>query len=291
MRSLEAESAPEPRRPPAFTTIRPIRPAAPILFASPHSGREYPEDMQADLRVPLIDLRRTEDAFVDELFADAPGLGATLISAVYARGYVDLNRDSTELDPAMFADGAPRPAAAGSTRVEAGLGCLPKVAARGEPIYARRLTRAEGEERLAQVHDAYHCQLDRELSALRASTGRAILVDCHSMPSSQPGRRRLDDVVLGDRFGSSCDNRLTMAAERAFRALGYSVARNTPYAGGYTTRRYGRPQRGLHAIQVEINRALYMDESRVVKRNAFDRVRRDIANVCGALIAFAAETA
>lgn len=244
-------------------------PSAPVVFASPHSGSLYPEDMQAALCVPLMDVRRTEDAFVDELFSSAPSLGASLVAARYGRSVVDLNRDPHELDPAMFSDGAPRPCALPTARVEAGLGCLPRVGARGEAIYGRLLSRAEGEARLTHVHDAYHGHLADRLDALRREHGFALLIDCHSMPSVQPGRRSLTDIVLGDRFGSSADTRLMSRIERSFRARGFTVARNAPYAGGYTTRRYGRPRRGIHALQVEINRGLYMDEQRVTRSSGY----------------------
>lgn len=261
--------------------------AVPILFASPHSGKLYPQTMLSDLRVPLMDLRRTEDAYVQDLFGDVPKVGGKLIFANYARGYVDLNRDSRELDPEMFSDGPPRKAALASPRVEAGLGCLPRVAAGGEQIYARHLTKVEGEYRLAQVHDAYHDYVRSTLDGFREESGIAILVDCHSMPSRQPGRRKLADIVLGDRFGSSCDNRLTSIAERTFRDLGYTVKRNAPYAGGYTTRCYGRPKRGIHALQIEINRGLYMDEHLVTKNARFDDCRRDMAKLSAVLVEFA----
>lgn len=242
--------------------------------------------MRAGLRVPLMDLRRTEDAFVEDLFSDAPQAGGTLIYANYARGYVDLNRDARELDPGMFSDGPPRRVAVASPRVEAGLGCLPRIAARGEPIYASQLSRAEGEYRLAQVHDAYHACVRSTLNHYRDITGIGILIDCHSMPSRQPGRRKLADIVLGDRFGSSCDNRLTSLAERSFRDLGYTVSRNAPYAGGYTTRCYGRPKRNIHALQIEINRSLYMDEENVTISANYQNVKKDMASVSQSLSEF-----
>lgn len=261
----------------SFTEARPQ--SAPVLFASPHSGSLYPPAMQEALCVPLIDVRRTEDAFVDELFAGAPALGASLLAARYGRSVVDLNRDPAELDAAMFQDGLPRPCGLPTVRVEAGLGCLPRVGARGEAIYARLLSRAEGEERLALVHDAYHHHLAGALEALRRTHGHALLVDCHSMPSVQPGRRGLTDIVLGDRFGSSADSRLMARVERSFRAHGFTVARNAPYAGGYTTRRYGRPRRGIHALQVEINRGLYMDEHRITRASGFSGVKDALQHV------------
>lgn len=256
-----------------FLLSEPGAEAAPVVFASPHSGNHYPESMVAALCVPLMDVRRTEDAFVDELFANAPRHGGTLLAARYGRSVVDLNRDPHELDPAMFHDGPPRACALPTPRVEAGLGCLPRVGARGEAIYNRLLSKAEGELRLAGIHDVYHGQLTQLLEAQRARHGRALLVDCHSMPSVQPGRRNLADIVLGDRFGSSCDPRLVNRLERIFRNHGLTVARNAPYAGGYTTRRYGRPKRGIHAIQIEINRGLYMDEQAITRAAGFSRLR------------------
>ena len=260
---------------------------APIVFASPHSGAGYPEKMLADLQVPLIDLRRTEDAFVEQLFASVPEQGGLLVHANYARAYVDLNRDARELDPAMFLDGAPRTVAIPTPRVEAGLGCLPKVALGGNLIYASPMSRAEGEYRLARVHDAYHGFLRSKLDQLKATSGLAVLIDCHSMPSSQHGRRKLPDIVLGDRFGSSCTNKLTGLAERTFRKLGYRVGRNAPYAGGFTTRCYGRPRQGVHALQIEINRGLYMDEEKVMASEGFKTVQNDLKTVIEVICSFA----
>ncbi len=256
-----------------FLLSQPAGDSAPIIFASPHSGNYYPEEMVSALCVPLMDVRRTEDAFVDELFANAPRHGATLLAARYGRSVVDLNRDPHELDPAMFHDGPPRACALPTPRVEAGLGCLPRVGARGEAIYGRLLSKAEGEARLAGIHDVYHGQLTELLDAQRTLHGRALLIDCHSMPSVQPGRRNLTDIVLGDRFGSSSDPRLVNRLERLFRNHGLTVARNAPYAGGYTTRRYGRPKRGIHAIQIEINRGLYMDEQAISRAGGFSALR------------------
>lgn len=271
-----------------YTLTRPEAAQAPFLFASPHSGSLYPASMLEALCVPLIDLRRTEDAFVEELFGAAPAAGATLIAARYGRSVADLNRDPRELDPSMFEGSPPRSCGLPTARVEAGLGCLPRVAARGEEIYARRLTREEGEARLSLIHDAYHDRIGEELAALRETHGRAVLIDCHSMPSVQPGRRGLADIVLGDRFGSSCDPRLTARAEREFRDLGFSVARNAPYAGGYTTRRYGRPKRGIHALQIEINRGLYMNEQDVARLATFGALRAAIGDVIAGLMDVAA---
>ena len=256
-----------------YLLAEPEAETAPIVFASPHSGNVYPAAMVEALCVPLMDVRRTEDAFVDELFANAPRHGAALLAARYGRSVVDLNRDPHELDPAMFHDGPPRACALPTPRVEAGLGCLPRVGARGEAIYGRLLSKAEGEKRLSGIHDVYHGRLSALLEAQRTRHGRALLIDCHSMPSVQPGRRNLSDIVLGDRFGSSSDPRLVNRLERLFRNHGLTVARNAPYAGGYTTRRYGRPKRGIHAIQIEINRGLYMDEQAITRAGGFSSLR------------------
>jgi N-formylglutamate amidohydrolase len=235
--------------------------------------------MQSALALPLIEVRRTEDAFVDELFSSGPDFGSTLIAARFARSVTDLNRDPSELDPQMFADGPPRPCGTATARVEAGLGCLPRVGAKGEPLYGRLLTRAEGEARLAGIHDAYHRRLAGLVEDHRSRAGRVLLIDCHSMPSTQPGRRHLADIVLGDRFGSSCDPKVLARIERTFRASGLTVARNTPYAGGYTTRRYGRPKRGMHALQIEINRGLYMDEASIRRSAGFPQLKAVIGDV------------
>lgn len=270
----------------AFALHRPASDAVPVIFASPHSGRHYPADFLDSLRVPPIDLRQTEDAFVDELFAPAPQSGACLLSANYARSFVDLNRDARELDPSMFADEPPGPVATPSVRVEAGLGCLPRIGARGEGIYAKKISTADGLFRLEQVHAPYHRALSAEIAALHQQFGSVILIDCHSMPSSQPGRPALPDFVLGDRFGSSCTGQLTGVAERCLRALGYSTARNAPYAGGYTTRRYGRPKRDIHVLQIEINRALYLDELAVEPSENFTRLAENLKGLISEIVRF-----
>lgn len=262
-----------------FRVLTPEEVTAPVIFSSPHSGSVYPRAVQSALRVPLMDLRRTEDAFVDELFNDAPDFGAWLVAANYGRMIADLNRDPRELDAKMFSDGPPRVCGQPTARVAAGLGCLPNVASRGDVIYNRLLTKAEGEARLRDIHDAWHAYLSAKLAELKKTHGAAILVDCHSMPSVQPGRRLLADIVLGDRFGSSCDHRLMSRVERAFRGYGLTVARNAPYAGGYMTRKYGRPKRGLHALQIEINRGLYMDEQLIQRNERFAEIRTIAASI------------
>lgn len=286
-----ASSSPGPpdrHYPDPFNYTAPADDGPPLILASPHSGRVYPSRMRAALCVPLIDVQRTEDAFIDQLVERTAADGAGVLTARYARAFVDLNRDPHELDPRMFRDKPPRRFGQPGPRVQAGLGCLPRVGARGTPIYACRMSSEEGERRLADVHDTYHAHLNGELERLRQSHGAVFLVDVHSMPSRQPGRRRLAEIVLGDRFGSSCTSRLTGLVERRFRRLGLTVARNAPYAGGYTTLRYGRPALGLHALQIEIRRDLYLDEANVEKTEGFSGLARILSLVIADIAVYAA---
>jgi N-formylglutamate amidohydrolase len=255
---------------PAFEVTRAAPAGAPpptgLVFASPHSGGIYPEDMIAAARLPVETLRASEDAFVDRIIAGAPALGATTVRARFARAYVDLNREPWELDPSMYAEALPDYAQGRSARVAAGLGTIPRIASEGRPIYARKLTFAEASARVELTHRPYHDALDRQLAAARAAHGAAILIDWHSMPAAAArGQRARNgghcDIVLGDRFGAACSPKLTGLVERELEALGYRVVRNAPYAGGYTTEHYGRPARRTHALQIEINRALYMNET------------------------------
>lgn len=279
------------------TATRPLKPAcsvqrgdgvaAPVVFASPHSGAFYPAVFEVSLAVPLIDLRRTEDAFIDELFSCVPGKNLALVAANYGRCYVDVNRDARELDGDMFAERLPREDNVISARVRAGLGCLPRVGASGRNIYRDLLHPDEGAFRLDHVHEGYHDTLESEFERLQQDWSDVVLIDCHSMPSVQPGRSRLPDIVLGDRFGSSCNGGLTTNVEQSFQRLGLSVARNAPYAGGYTTRRYGRPSRGLHVLQIEINRSLYLNEMRVEKFKGFDALQEILGDVVDDIAAYA----
>lgn len=255
---------------PAFEVTRAAPTGTPpptaLVFASPHSGDIYPEDMIAAARLPVASLRASEDAFVDRIVAGTPALGASLIRARFARSYIDLNREPWEMDPAMFDGDLPEYAHGRTARVAAGLGAIPRVAGEGRPIYARKLTFAEAKARVELAHAPYHDALDRQLAAARAAHGTAILIDWHSMPAAAARGQRAKgggpcDIVLGDRFGAACSPRLTGLVERELEALGYRVTRNAPYAGGYTTEHYGRPVRRTHALQIEINRALYMNET------------------------------
>jgi N-formylglutamate amidohydrolase len=262
-------------------------PATPLVFASPHSGRLYPAEMMAASRLTPDAIRGTEDAFVDELIAAAPALGVAVIQARLARAFIDLNRDPWELDPGMFEDELPEFARSRTARVAAGLGAIARVVAEGRPIYARKLTFAEAKDRIEQAHRPYHEALDGLLATARAAHGVAILIDWHSMPAAAAkglrGRGGSCDIVLGDRFGAACSPRLTAAVEAQLEAMGYRVARNTPYAGGYTTEHYGRPARRTHALQIEINRALYMDEASLRPTEGLARLKTDAATLTAAL--------
>ena len=250
------------------------RPPTPLVFASPHSGRFYPDDMKPALDAACI--RRTEDARVDDLVGVAPDLGAPLIRVLTARAYLDVNRDPSELDPRLFGEALPAEARARSPRVAAGLGVVARVASGGAEIYDRRLSLAEGLDRIARVHTPYHDALSRLLARARSSHGLAVLIDWHSMPASAaPGV----DFVLGDRFGAACGPALTAAAEQLLSEAGFRTARNTPFAGGYTTEHYGRPERRTHALQIEINRGLYLDEARHEVTAGFDPLRRTLGDV------------
>lgn len=258
----------------------------PLVFASPHSGRLYPADMMAAAALDATAIRRSEDAFVDELIALAPQVGAALITAGLARAYIDVNRDAFELDPAMFADELPDFARARTARVAAGLGAIARVVSEGQEIYARKLTYAEARDRIDRVHRPYHAALARLLGEAQAAHGLAVLIDWHSMPAAAAranGRETPCDIVLGDRFGASCSEALTARVERELEAMGYRVARNTPYAGGYTTEHYGRPSRRIHALQIEINRALYLDEARLTPTDGFARLKADMEQLTRAL--------
>ena len=263
-------------------------PPTPIVFASPHSGRHYPSDMMAAAALDAQAIRRSEDAYVDDLIAAAPELGAATITARYARAYIDLNREAFELDPGMFADELPEFARARTARVAAGLGAIARVVSEGQEIYARKLMFAEARGRIEGAHRPYHAALERLIAEAHRAYGFAILIDWHSMPAAAAkagGRDRPCDFVLGDRFGAACAGVLTQRVERELEAMGYRVCRNTPYAGGYTTEHYGRPSRRTHALQIEINRALYLDEARLAPTKGFERLKADLERLTRSLAA------
>jgi N-formylglutamate amidohydrolase len=273
---------------PPFALRRPARQTVPVVFASPHSGIDYPAEFLDAARLDPVSLRRSEDAFVDELFAAAPEAGAPLLSALFPRAFVDPNREPLELDPQMFEDALPPEANTDSPRVAAGLGMIARVIASGEEIYGRKLKVAEAIRRLERYYRPYHAMLAELIGETRRRFGACVLIDCHSMPSvggpmeRDAGRGRVD-IVLGDCRGTSCAPALTDRVEAAFRQIGYGVARNNPYSGGYVTQFYGRPAEKVHALQIEINRALYMDEIGLVRGPGFARLASDLARLMGAM--------
>ena len=290
-----ALGAPAPGRgEPAYEIVAPNVPRRPLVLASPHSGRRYPARFLRQTRLGRAALRRSEDAYVDELFAAAPAHGAALIKALFPRTYVDPNREPLELDPGMFSDPLPRWANARSPRARAGLGTIARLGANGAPIYGAPLTFAEARQRLLSCYFPYHKALRRLVEETRARFGYALLLDCHSMPSQavarpsligglKRGGGRTADFVLGDCHGAACMPEVIARAEEVLRGLGYTVVRNRPYAGGFTTRRYGRPELGLHALQIEVNRALYMDEARLRRDQGMAPLVRDLAHLVDAV--------
>ncbi|KAA0573523.1 N-formylglutamate amidohydrolase [Azospirillum sp. B21] len=258
---------------PAFEILAPQSQRLPLVLASPHSGNAYSAAFLASSRLDARALRKSEDCFVDEIFAFAPGFGVPLIRALFPRAYLDVNREAYELDPEMFADPLPAYVNTRSPRVAAGLGTIARVVANGEDIYRGKLRFAEALDRVSRCYTPYHNALRRLVDDTRDAFGHALLIDCHSMPSAGTattgkgsGRGgNHPEIVLGDCYGNACAPAVIDAAEEFLRGLGYAVSRNNPYAGGYTTRHYGRPRQGIHALQIEIARDLYMDEAALTR--------------------------
>ncbi len=273
--------------------VAPERQVLPLVFASPHSGCDYPEDFLAASRLDPLALRRSEDSFVDEIFEAAPRLGAPLIRALFPRAFVDANREPFELDPAMFEGELPAYANTRSPRVAAGLGTIARVVANGADIYRGKLDFTEALARIRRHYWPYHKSLSELVERTKASFGACILIDCHSMPSSggpatgslgdrDAGAKRVD-FVLGDCHGTSCAAAVIETVQATLRDLGYHVARNRPYSGGFVTRHYGKPEDGVHGLQIEVNRFLYMDESEIRRSAGLSRLARDMRSVIAAL--------
>ena len=261
-----------------FRVWRPARQSLPFVFASPHSGRLYPASLMARSRLNALTLRRSEDAFVDELFAGVPALGAPLIAARFPRAYCDANRGPNELDPAMFSGPLAMAVDAPSPRVLAGLGVIPRIVRDGAEIYRGKLSPDDAEARIKFMHRPYHTALMALVEETLARFGTAIVVDCHSMPSALA----VPDIVLGDRYGASAPPALTAWAENAFAGAGFSVVRNSPYAGGYTTSLYGRGGAGCYALQIEINRSLYLEEDSMMRRPTFPALQKKLMEALSA---------
>jgi N-formylglutamate deformylase len=269
----------------AYTLVLPEEQTAPLVFASAHSGRDYAAAFVAAVRLDPLGLRRSEDSFVDELFADAPAHGAPLLAATFPRAFCDANREAWELDPGMFDEPLPDWVNTTSARVGAGLGTIARVVSSGEAIYRRKLRFAEAEQRVRTCWQPFHSGLEALIARTRARFGSCLLIDCHSMPAAVQPPRGGADVVLGDAHGTACAPRTMRLIEQVLDGLGYRVRRNDPYAGGFITRHYGRPRERVEAVQIELNRALYMDEARIERLPRFADVRRDMAMLIAALAA------
>ncbi len=255
--SLDAE-LPRP-----VTVLRPPRQTVPIIFCSPHSGRTYPAAFLDASRLAPLPLRRSEDAYVDALLGAAVAHGAPLITAEFPRAYLDVNREPLELDPRLIDGAMPRGANTQSARVAGGLGTVPRLVADGEEIYAHRMPLAVAMQRIERLYIPFHDALAALVIETQRRFGVAILVDCHSMPSASTGHAKAlrPHFVIGDRFGTSCAADLSRTVARSLSSVGYDVQANKPYAGGFITEHYGRPHERIHAIQVEINRSLYLNEA------------------------------
>jgi N-formylglutamate deformylase len=272
---------------PPFEIVEPDVWRAPVIFNSPHSGSIYPREFLAASRIDEATLRRSEDSFMDEIVGDLVDRGFPMVRVNFPRSYVDVNREPYELDPRMFAGRLPSFANTRSMRVAGGLGTIPRVVGDGQEIYFERLDVEDALGRIEALYKPYHRALRRLVNKAHQTFGTVILVDCHSMPSVGVSRDepKRPDLVIGDRYGTSCTALLPDMVEETFKALGYSIGRNKPYAGGFITEHYGNPANGLHAIQLELNRAIYMDERRRERGPRFRRIAEDFTVLADALAA------
>lgn len=247
------------------------------MFNSAHSGADYPERFLKMTRLDRTSIRQSEDAYVDELFGRAPHMGALMLRAHFPRAYLDVNREPYELDPAMFSDPLPQIYNTRSPRVAAGLGTLARLVAENKAIYREKLTLADAQMRIEGIYRPYHATLQKLLSETAGRFGAALLIDCHSMPQLAPSAHQpAPDIVLGDRFGTTCSGPVIDVAENLFAGAGLKVARNRPYSGGFITRTYGKPDFGIHTLQIEISRHLYMSEVTRAKNDGFDYMAKVI---------------
>lgn len=265
---------------------RPPVQTAPLVFSSPHSGRIYPAEFVLASRLDPFALRRSEDSFVDQIFRQAPRLGAPLLKALFPRAYLDPNREPWELDPEMFDEELPPFVNTASPRVRGGFGTIARVVSGGAEIYRKKFSFSAAALRIKNLYRPYHDSLSRLIEETKKRFGFAILIDCHSMPSAEragasDGRR--PDFVLGDCYGASCAHALTERAEAALARLGHSVERNHPFSGAFITAHYGKPESGVHALQIEVNRALYMDQRQIVPTEGFSRLSVHLGGLIGEL--------
>src|SRR5213083_287297 len=276
---------------PPFEILEPVECRGPVVFSSPHSGRVYPRAFLSSAKLDLATLRRSEDSFVDDLIAGVVPRGHPLVRVHFPRCYVDVNREPYELDPRMFDGRLPSFANTRSMRVAGGLGTVARVVGDAQEIYHQRIPIDDAIRRIEALYKPYHRGLRRLFTRVHRDFGAAMLIDCHSMPSTAgvKDERPRADVVLGDRYGTSCVAIVAETIESTLRAQGYSVSRNKPYAGGFITEHYGNPAAGLHAIQLELNRALYMDERRFERSASFGRLATDLEMLADGLAALPIE--
>ncbi|MGB3500231.1 MAG: N-formylglutamate amidohydrolase [Mesorhizobium sp.] len=274
-----------------FRQFTPAVRRGPLVYNSPHSGSHYPERFLAMTKLDRAMIRRSEDCHVDELFRGATLLGAPMLAANFPRAYLDVNREPWELDPRMFIEPLPAHANARSPRVAGGLGTIPRIVGEGQDIYRGPLPLSEAVSRVETLYKPYHQRLRSLLIETHSRYGRAVLIDCHSMPASirlgEQGFR--PDVVVGDRFGMAAASEISREAISILQSMGYSVTHNKPYAGGFITEHYGRPARGLHALQIEINRGLYMNERTYERTAGFDALAEDLTEFGARLTSFIEE--
>jgi N-formylglutamate deformylase len=284
-------STPPEELDPPFDILEPAEWRGPVLFNSPHSGSIYPREFIRATRLDFQALRRSEDSFVDELFAGVVRRGHPLMRAHFPRCYVDVNREPYELDPRMFDGRLPSFANTRSMRVAGGLGTVARVVGDAQEIYGQRIPIDDAIRRIENLYKPYHRALRRLFTRVHRDFGAAVLIDCHSMPSTTGARddRPRADIVIGDRYGTSCVPAIGEAIESTLRELGYSVSRNKPYAGGFITEHYGNPAAGLHAVQLELNRGLYMDERRYERSGSFERLAADLEMLADRLAAIPLE--
>ncbi|MEO0385668.1 MAG: N-formylglutamate amidohydrolase [Pseudomonadota bacterium] len=276
---------------PPYDLLVPITQTVPFVFGSPHSGTSYPRAFLETSQLSTLDLRRSEDTYVDRLITPAVQKGAPMITARFPRCYCDVNREPYELDPRMFSDALPAFANTASLRVAGGLGTVPRVVGDRQPIYRRKLPVGDAMERVEKLYKPYHSALRRALAQTHVRFGASVLVDCHSMPSliRTASGTLSTDFVVGDRFGASCVPHISETIVEVLRDLGFTVARNKPYAGGFITEHYGRPDKGIHAVQLEINRGLYMNERTLVPNAGFNAVMDALSEMMDALFMLDAE--
>ncbi len=274
---------------PPFRLCRPAELRSSFVFNSPHSGKNYPQSLMRVSRLSARQIRRSEDVFVDQLFACVVELGAPLLAAEFPRAWLDVNREPYELDPKLFDEPLPAHANIRSMRVAGGLGTIPRLVAENMEIYAKKPRLEDALWRIENFYRPYHRALRGLMAESSATFGHAVLVDCHSMPSgccAQENRQR-PDIIIGDRYGTSCHGEISREIVRRFSDLGYRVTRNKPYAGGFITEHYGRPQNGLHAIQIELNRGLYVTEKNLKPTTGFASLARDVRQVMSQVVRFA----